>query len=84
LADPARVDLAAPHEHAWTAADDDGGVPRWTALALTLPFLVSALGVIGLGLALLANSGHWVWFGIGAGAETYGVLVVVVLVRNRP
>lgn len=61
----------------------DDGVPRWAALAIGLPFMAAAVGLIGLVLALLAASGMWVWFWIGIGAETYALLVVVGLLRSR-
>jgi hypothetical protein len=55
----------------------------WQRLLAFVPLYLGALGFLGLLLAILAASGHWVFFWVLLGAEGYVVIALVVLARQR-
>jgi hypothetical protein len=55
----------------------------WQGVLAFVPLYLGALGFVGLLLAVLAARGHWVFFWVLLGVETYIVIALVVLARQR-
>lgn len=64
-------------------ASRQGRMTWWQGALAFVPLYLGVIGRVGLLLAVLAASGHWVLFWVLVAAETYVVIAMVSIARQR-